>query len=154
MGRALEQDYIGNLHWPVAVFYCLLLLISAAVPPDQQCKLTGCTRPRYVEPGGRVHDFCGRTHANQYATQQNPSKLTARPLVLGMLDVQNFFQKVLAVVIAQLYAIKQLSVSSIEHYCFPVACPMCAEVMSFNIFSPQISIQQKCKGISLYSTYW
>ncbi len=38
-------------------------LITAAVPPDQQCKLPGCTRVRYAEPGGRVHEFCGRTHA-------------------------------------------------------------------------------------------
>ena len=28
-----------------------------------------------MEPGGRVHDCCGRTHAKQYAMQQGPSKL-------------------------------------------------------------------------------
>ena len=89
--RAWEWDSIGNLHWSVAVFYCLScrILISAAVPPDQQCKLQGCIRLKYVEPGGRVHDFCGRTHANQYAMQQNPSKLTPGPLMLELLKVQN-----------------------------------------------------------------
>ena len=133
MGGAWEQGYIGNLHPSVAVFYCLcLVLISAAVPPDQQCKLTGCTRPRYVEPGGRVHDFCGRTHANQYATQQNPSKLTPRPLVPGMLDVQNFFHKVL-VIAKLLHTKRKISVSSIW-YCFPVACPMYAKLCPFNIY--------------------
>jgi len=46
--------------------------------------------PKFVEPGGRVHDFCGRTHANQYrAMEQNPSKLTPGPLMLELLKVQN-----------------------------------------------------------------
>lgn len=50
-----------------------------------------------------------------------------------MLDVQNFFQRVLAVVIAKLQYLhirKKLSVNSIEYYRFPVVCPMYAEVMS------------------------
>ena len=30
------------------------------------CKLSWCSRPRYREPSGFVHDFCGRTHAELY----------------------------------------------------------------------------------------
>lgn len=38
------------------------------LPPQQPsvqrtCKLAGCNKPVYVESSGRVHDFCGRTHA-------------------------------------------------------------------------------------------
>ncbi len=39
------------------------------VPLDQQCKLSGCSRRRYTEPGGRVHDCCGKTHATEYDKQ-------------------------------------------------------------------------------------
>ena len=31
--------------------------------PDQLCSLPGCTRARFVDPSGRVMDYCGRTHA-------------------------------------------------------------------------------------------
>ena len=31
------------------------------------CKFPGCYKPCFREPGGRVHDFCGRTHAQQYS---------------------------------------------------------------------------------------
>ena len=35
-----------------------------SVPSVQRmCKLAGCNKPVYVESSGRVHDFCGRTHA-------------------------------------------------------------------------------------------
>ena len=38
---------------------------------ESLCKFPNCLRPRYQEPSGRIHDFCGRTHAQQY----NSSKL-------------------------------------------------------------------------------
>ena len=38
---------------------------------QKQCKLPGCTRLCYVENDGRVHDFCGRTHATQYNSLQS-----------------------------------------------------------------------------------
>lgn len=32
----------------------------------ETCIFPNCTKPRYVDPAnGRVHDYCGRTHANQ-----------------------------------------------------------------------------------------
>jgi ribA/ribD-fused uncharacterized protein len=31
------------------------------------CKYPGCSRPCYRESYGRVHDFCGRTHAQEYS---------------------------------------------------------------------------------------
>ena len=33
---------------------------------QEVCKLPGCNLPRYVEPGGKMHDFCGITHAWLY----------------------------------------------------------------------------------------
>jgi len=51
-----------------------LLFLCAVVPPDQQCILQGCKRPKYVEPSGKVHDFCGRYHAQEYARQQQQSQ--------------------------------------------------------------------------------
>ena len=50
------------------------LILRAVVPPDQQCILQGCTKHKYVEPSGRVHDFCGRTHSREYAKQQQQSQ--------------------------------------------------------------------------------
>ncbi|CAI8018709.1 N-glycosidase YbiA [Geodia barretti] len=40
---------------------------SSHVPPQPTCRFPGCARPCYVESYGRVHDFCGRTHANEFA---------------------------------------------------------------------------------------
>ena len=40
------------------------------IPIHTICKLPGCQRPCYVEFDGRVHDFCGRTHAQQYLTER------------------------------------------------------------------------------------
>jgi hypothetical protein len=34
--------------------------------PDNRCALPGCSAPRFADPAtGFVHDFCGRTHAQQ-----------------------------------------------------------------------------------------
>ena len=38
---------------------------------QKQCKFPGCTESCYVENDGRVHDFCGRTHATQYNSLQS-----------------------------------------------------------------------------------
>ena len=50
--------------------------VSIYAPSDNQkachqqvCKLPGCNRPRYVEPGGRAYECCGRTHARLYKRQ-------------------------------------------------------------------------------------
>lgn len=32
------------------------------------CKYPGCNKPCFRELNGRVHDYCGRTHANQAMT--------------------------------------------------------------------------------------
>ena len=34
------------------------------------CGLPGCSKPCYVERG-RIHDFCGRTHATEHATMMD-----------------------------------------------------------------------------------
>jgi len=39
------------------------------------CKYPGCSRPRYCEPYGFVHEFCGRTHATAYSQLTSPSQL-------------------------------------------------------------------------------
>ena len=40
------------------------------------CSLPGCTKPVFVEPGGRVHDYCGKTHA---AAAAATTSLNRRP---------------------------------------------------------------------------
>ena len=35
------------------------------------CKFPGCVKPCYREPNGRVHEFCGRTHAQQYMASKS-----------------------------------------------------------------------------------
>ena len=54
---------------------------------------------------------------------------TVKLLLVGMLDVQNFFHEALAVIISKLQYLhtrRKLSVTSIEWYHFPVARSMCA----------------------------
>ena len=48
-----------------------LVLITASVPPDQQCKLSGCSRRRFTERFGYTHDFCGKRHAMEYEKQNS-----------------------------------------------------------------------------------
>ena len=46
----------------------------ASMPPSgvmapggvPKCKIHTCNKPCYVEKGGRVHDFCGKSHADLY----------------------------------------------------------------------------------------
>ena len=33
--------------------------------PHNRCSLPGCSAPRFVDPTGYAHDFCGRTHARE-----------------------------------------------------------------------------------------
>ena len=54
-----------NLMYP---YVCLHVEEEGA---ETLCKFPNCLRPRYQEPSGCIHDFCGRTHAQQY----NSSKL-------------------------------------------------------------------------------
>ena len=57
---------------------------------------------------------------------QEREKRTTKSSKVGMPDIQNFFHEALAVIIAQLYTRRKLSVSSIERYHFPVERSMCA----------------------------
>ena len=41
------------------------------------CRYPGCQRSCYVERDGRVHDFCGRTHADRYWAEQTRSSTAA-----------------------------------------------------------------------------
>jgi len=41
------------------------LLMELRENLKKMCKFPGCDKPCYVEPNGKVHDYCGRTHANQ-----------------------------------------------------------------------------------------
>ena len=36
------------------------------------CRLPGCSKPCYVEGNGKVHDYCGRTHAQQHGAMSSP----------------------------------------------------------------------------------
>lgn len=47
-------------------FYCLFRPVRS----KHVCRLDGCSRPRFEEPAnGRVHDFCGRSHAQAFDEQ-------------------------------------------------------------------------------------
>lgn len=39
-------------------------------PSPTICNLSGCSRPCYEEPSGRVHDFCRRSHALQALNEE------------------------------------------------------------------------------------
>jgi ribA/ribD-fused uncharacterized protein len=36
------------------------------------CRLPGCSKACYVEGNGKVHDYCGRTHAQQHGAMSSP----------------------------------------------------------------------------------
>lgn len=42
--------------------------------PTATCRLPGCALPRFREPSGRAHDFCGRTHADEFHNNQHPAR--------------------------------------------------------------------------------
>lgn len=46
------------------IFSCYIV---GDINMKMECQLSGCQRHVYVEPGpkGRVHDYCGKTHAKQ-----------------------------------------------------------------------------------------
>ena len=56
-----------NTHWittKTTNFYPPPL--SPLLDSNDTCKLPGCSNPKYRERNGLQHDFCGRTHAQQY----------------------------------------------------------------------------------------
>ena len=40
------------------------------------CKYPGCTRTRYRESYGYVHEFCGKTHATAYSRLMSDKKMS------------------------------------------------------------------------------
>lgn len=49
---------------------------NMALSADGQCSLVGCSKPKYRDvSNGRLHDFCGRTHANLGQSQGTGSLL-------------------------------------------------------------------------------
>ena len=61
--RSLE--YASN---PVVAPQSLPQAPVQAVDPSKRCKYPGCPKAKYVEDG-RVHDFCGKTHADMFNGQ-------------------------------------------------------------------------------------
>ena len=39
------------------------------------CKMPGCNKQCFVENDGRVHDFCGKTHAREFERQKRQKAL-------------------------------------------------------------------------------
>ena len=63
---------------------------SGAMTPGvvPTCKLPGCSKPCYVEKGGRVHDFCGKNHAALYQKtkpQQGPMQAAQPTTAIAVL---------------------------------------------------------------------
>ena len=48
-------------------------VLARSTPPQPSveltCMLPGCTKPRFTEESGRVYDFCSKSHAREYQTQ-------------------------------------------------------------------------------------
>mmetsp|Transcript_14240 Transcript_14240/g.19845 ORF Transcript_14240/g.19845 Transcript_14240/m.19845 type:complete len:409 (-) Transcript_14240:21-1247(-) len=44
---------------------------SHSTHTNNTCQYPGCTKPVFVENNGKVHDYCGRTHAQLHQQQQN-----------------------------------------------------------------------------------
>ena len=47
------------------VIFLFFFYLAPQIPNDLQCKYQGCNKKRYQE-GDRMHDFCGRTHAEKF----------------------------------------------------------------------------------------
>ena len=58
---------------------------SGAMTPGviPTCKIPNCSKPCYVEKGGRVHDFCGKSHAVLYkkTIAQQPPMQAPQPMM-------------------------------------------------------------------------
>jgi len=52
-------------------------LAEACEPRAEACEIAGCDLPRFVEADGRVHPFCGRTHASLGAALEKAKAKTA-----------------------------------------------------------------------------
>ena len=60
----------------IIIIYYIIQCYFVASTPNLQiagygiCSLPGCNRPKYQDPAnGRIHYFCGRTHASQAKAQ-------------------------------------------------------------------------------------
>ena len=60
---------------------------SVTLPPYHlRCKLPGCNRRRFQEPDGKTHEFCGRTHVQEYAKiHQSSSEGFAFPFLYNII---------------------------------------------------------------------
>ena len=56
------------MSWIKAVINKFVNLFDGGPP---ECKMPGCNQPCYVEDNGRVHDFCGKTHAREYRAMKD-----------------------------------------------------------------------------------
>ena len=52
------------------MFRCFWLFPRRPPTPERVCSLAGCSRPCFLEPSGRVHDFCGLTHARAFDSKR------------------------------------------------------------------------------------
>ena len=43
-------------------------------PSKRVCKMPGCDKLCYVENDGRIHDFCGKGHANEYRAMKEEER--------------------------------------------------------------------------------
>ena len=66
---------------------CVLNFVMHAhyLDAGKNCKLPGCQMPRFVERDGRVHDFCNRTHAEQFKHCYNLHRHNSPPSKKGTL---------------------------------------------------------------------
>jgi hypothetical protein len=64
---------LGEVHEPCMIEECMYMYVYTPefylTGPLPLCKLQGCNRPSYMDPEGKVHDFCGRVHARLYEQQ-------------------------------------------------------------------------------------
>ena len=65
----------GDLNIMTSTFYdicccsCLMCLLFRT--GRNVCGYPGCSKQCYVEPSGRVHDYCSRTHASEHKVLQD-----------------------------------------------------------------------------------
>ena len=69
------QVYCFSNSGKLSLYLCRSNLTDYAFYPlgKNVCSLPGCSKPCYVEPHGRIHDYCGRTHASDHAAMMDAS---------------------------------------------------------------------------------
>ena len=67
-GEEDPSSYTG-ISWIKTGFKKFVNLAFEGVGPPE-CKMPGCNQPCYVENDGRVHEFCGRSHAREYRAME------------------------------------------------------------------------------------